>query len=312
MAPRVSIGLPVYNGEQFVRQAIDSVLAQTYTDFELIISDNASTDKTPAICRLYAQKDSRISFHRNRRNIGPARNFNTLVRLCKGEYFQWLSHDDVLAPEFIAKSVHVLDQDSAVVLCFSREVAIDEANRELRPGLHILPMDADTPRTRFSAVLRNPIGSPIVFGLMRSDILRKTRLIGNYDAADLILTLELALRGKLHQIQENLLFHREHPHRSVYDYPTLHAHTVWFAPWKEGKILFPAWRIFGEGIRGVWRSPIGLMETASCLLCLDVWAMSNVRRGLTDFNIAARQIAGRLKWHLKKALSQRSQNESKT
>ncbi len=312
MAPRVSIGLPVYNGEQFVREAIDSILAQTYLDFELIISDNASTDKTPAICRLYAKNDSRIRFHRNKHNIGPARNFNALVRLSKGEYFQLLAHDDVLAPEFIAKSVQVLDQDSAVVLCFSRQMAIDEASRELGPGRHILPMDASTPRTRFSAVLRNPIGSPIVFGLMRSDILRKTLLIGCYDVADLILIVELALRGKLHQIQEKLLFHREHPHRSVHDYPTLHSHTVWFAPWKEGKIVFPAWRILGECIRGIWRSPLGLIEMASCLICLGVWALSRWRRGLTDFSIAARQISGRLKWHLRKALSQRSQNESKT
>ena len=305
MAPRVSIGLPVYNGEEFIAEAIDSILAQTYTDFELIISDNASTDKTPAICRLYAQKDSRIRFHRNKANIGPARNFNAIVRLSGGEYFQLLAHDDVLAPEFTAKSVQVLDQDPAIVLCFSQEVMIDQAGRQLGPGPHILPMDADTPRTRFAAALRNPIGTPMIFGLMRSDILRKTLLMGYYDAADLVLIAELALRGKLHQIQDNLLFHREHPHRSVYDYPTLHSHTVWFAPWKEGKILFPAWRVLGECIRGVWRSPLGLAEMTSCFICLDLWALRNLGRGWTDFSIAARQLSERLKCHLRKALSQR-------
>jgi len=312
MTPRVSIGLPVHNGEEFIRQAIDSILAQTYTNFELVISDNASTDKTPAICRLYAQKDIRIRFHRNRANIGPARNFNAIVRLSEGEYFQLLAHDDVLAPEFIAKSVHVLDNNEDVVLCFSRQLEIDQAGRRLAPGSRILPMDAESPADRFTALLRNPIGSPMIFGLIRADILRQTHLIGYYEAADLILLAELALRGKLYQIQEDLLLHREHPHRSVHDYPTLHSHTVWFAPWKQGKIMFPAWRVFGECIWCLLRSPLYITAKAYCLLHAGLWGLRNLHHGITDFGTASKQISGRFKWHLRRALSRRSQNESTT
>src|SRR3989337_590294 len=118
--PTVSIGLPVFNGEKYLRQALDSILAQTYQDFELIISDNASTDKTQQICREYVKKDSRIRYYRNKRNLGATRNHNRVFELSCGEYFKWASHDDLLAPEFLSRCVSVLDQDHSIVLCHSK------------------------------------------------------------------------------------------------------------------------------------------------------------------------------------------------
>src|SRR5690242_6344650 len=100
-SPKVSIGLPVYNGERFLAEAIDSVLAQTFTDFELIISDNASTDRTPEICKAYAEKDSRIRYYRNEENQGASWNFNRVFELSRGMCFQWLAHDDYIAPGFL-------------------------------------------------------------------------------------------------------------------------------------------------------------------------------------------------------------------
>lgn len=311
MAPRVSIALPVYNGQNYIRQAIDSALAQSYTDFELIISDNASTDATADICRQYARRDSRIRFHRNTSNIGPARNYNRLVQLSHGRYFQLLTHDDVLDPRYIAESVSLLDSDSSVVMCFPSEMVIDQDSQPLGPDVRtILPMDARSARTRFVAAMGNPIGSPIVLGMIRSDVLRRTLLMGSYDAADLVIVLELALRGKIHHIHKNLLLHREHPHRSVYDYPTLHSHTVWFAPWKEGKITFPAWRIFGECIRAVWRSPLSLAQMTSCYIYLAMWGLSNMPRAMNDFIIAADQISQRLKRRPAPAEPRSNPNES--
>ena len=99
--PRVSIGLPVYNGENFLEFALDSILGQTFQDFELIISDNASTDATESICRRYAAKDSRIRYYRNPNNQGAAQNYNRVFALARGEYFKWAAHDDVCKPNYL-------------------------------------------------------------------------------------------------------------------------------------------------------------------------------------------------------------------
>src|SRR6185295_20414870 len=96
--PRVSIGLPVFNGEQLLRQAVDSLLAQTFSDFELVISDNGSTDGTEAICREYAARDSRIRYLREPENRGGSWNFSRLPPLARGEYFRWSCHDDICEP----------------------------------------------------------------------------------------------------------------------------------------------------------------------------------------------------------------------
>lgn len=123
--PCVSIGLPVYNGENHLKEAIESLLAQSFQDFELIISDNASTDKTSEICQVYAQQDSRIRYVRNPQNLRASRNFNQCFEIAWGKYFQWVAHDDILHPDFLAKTVPVMDQDPSVVLCFSNAKVID-------------------------------------------------------------------------------------------------------------------------------------------------------------------------------------------
>ena len=115
-SPSVSLILPVFNGENYIGEAIESVLAQTYTDFELLISDNASTDKTEVICKKYVKKDSRIQYYRNNINIGAASNFNILFNKCRGEYFQWIAHDDMFEPQFLEKCVDVLDNRPDTVL----------------------------------------------------------------------------------------------------------------------------------------------------------------------------------------------------
>src|ERR1700690_2651657 len=105
--PRVSIGLPVYNGEKYLAAAIDSLLAQTYADFELIISDNASTDRTAKICQEYAELDRRIRYYRQPKNCGIAGNFTRTLELARGEFFQWHAHDDICGPTLLARSVEM-------------------------------------------------------------------------------------------------------------------------------------------------------------------------------------------------------------
>ncbi|HMB96546.1 MAG TPA: glycosyltransferase family A protein, partial [Tepidisphaeraceae bacterium] len=124
--PKVSIGMPVRNGQRFIRQAIDSLLAQTFTNFELIICDNASTDSTEAICREYASRDSRVRYFRNSRNLGPAGNHNKCVDLSQGDYFRWHAHDDMCAPDYLEKCVECLDHNPDVVIAYPRTLIVDE------------------------------------------------------------------------------------------------------------------------------------------------------------------------------------------
>ena len=131
-SPKVSIGMPVYNGEKFIQRALDSLLNQSFTDFELIISDNASTDDTPTICLEYATKDERIHYYRNDVTIAPIPNFNRVLNYASGQYFMWAAHDDRWAPSFIECLVQSLDINPQAVLAFCRFINIDEDGRLAR------------------------------------------------------------------------------------------------------------------------------------------------------------------------------------
>lgn len=222
--PRVSVGLPVYNRERFVGQAIESILAQTFSDFELIICDNASTDRTGAICQAYAEKDARIRYYRNETNIGAAKNFNCAFRLSSGEYFKWIASDDICAPTFLERCVEVLDRDPGAVLAYPRAKCIDESGQIVKQYVHFIrykPLPAD-PVARFRRLVggsefeQNPgIGPVYIFGVIRSSALRKTRLIGSHLDADVNLIVELALLGRFVEVPEYLSFLRRLPEKSL-------------------------------------------------------------------------------------------------
>jgi glycosyltransferase involved in cell wall biosynthesis len=118
--PKVSIGMPVYNGENFIVESLDALFAQTFTDFELIICDNASTDRTGEICREYAARDARIRYCRNETNIGASANYNLTFELARGDYFKWAAHDDICAPTYVERCVEALDRDPGVALAYRR------------------------------------------------------------------------------------------------------------------------------------------------------------------------------------------------
>jgi glycosyltransferase involved in cell wall biosynthesis len=134
--PVVSIGMPVFNGEKFIRQALDSLLAQTFTDFELIISDNASTDATGSICRIYAEQDSRIRYIRQQENLGALSNFQFVLNEARGEYFMWAACDDKWDRNWIMLLSNRLE-DAKGCAVFGRLVQIDENSNPLEhPAAH--------------------------------------------------------------------------------------------------------------------------------------------------------------------------------
>jgi glycosyltransferase involved in cell wall biosynthesis len=264
--PRISIGLPVFNGAKYLADALDSLVAQTFSDFEIIISDNASTDATAEICRDYAAKDPRIKYHRSEVNRGAAWNFNNTFNLSRGEYFRWAAHDDFIHPEFLDKCVSFLDRNESHVLCFTRTVFIDEHDNEFKE--HTYPLDlAKVSRKKLFMhyVCAHHINTEI-FGLIRSDILGKTRLIDGFVGSDFVLLGELVFYGPFYQIPEILFTHREHSGRSTKATKGPEEYTQWFDSSKKIKFAMPYWRRLYECSVSVMRHPVSLSDKMGYLI----------------------------------------------
>lgn len=272
-APPLSIGMPVCNGENFLAAAIDSILSQTYPDFELIICDNASTDDTPHICRDYCARDSRVQFLSNRENIGAAANFRRVFHAARGMFFKWAAHDDLLAPRYLEKCLKVLEQELDVVLCHSQVAVIDEQGWTVRhdvPDTHAL--DSDQPAKRFHTLIRSDLDNYEIFGIMRRQMLSRTPLIAGYIASDRVLRAEIGLRGKYRILPEPLFLCRDHPNRSIRLMPAHHGRGQWFDPRLGGRIVFPHWRILAEYYKCIGRvEALSSSERFQCRLSVLQW-----------------------------------------
>jgi glycosyltransferase involved in cell wall biosynthesis len=292
--PRVTVGMPVFNGERFLSEALDSALAQTFGDFEIVISDNASTDATEQICRSYAARDSRVRYFRSDINRGAAWNHNRVFELARGEYFKWWSHDDLCAPEFLQECVAVLDGDPGVVLCFPRAQIIDAERQPVTEHAVAAMTRIDSPRAheRFHGVICPPHWCFQVYGLARAAVLRETQLIGNYAGSDRVLLADLALQGRFHEIPRTLFFNREHVSRSIRKY-SVHTAAVWYDPSLKGKILFPYWRLLGEHAKIVERSNLRGWERIRCYAQLVPYFRRRLRRFAADLKRAAKAICYR-------------------
>lgn len=206
--PLVSIGMPVYNGAHYIREALDSLLAQDYPNFELIISDNASTDETQEICQGYAARDARISYHRAEQNMGAVWNYNRVFELSRGEFFMWSAHDDTRAPTYVSRCLDCLMSNQEAVLCHTQIGIIDENSQLLR--VYDTPLAAPflCPRKRLRALLTHLYWTYVTYGLIRVEAARKTRLLQNYYGTDGGFVIELALYGQILQIPEVLFRYR--------------------------------------------------------------------------------------------------------
>jgi glycosyltransferase involved in cell wall biosynthesis len=291
--PQVSIGMAVYNGEKYLEQAINSILAQTFTDFELIISDNASSDRTPEICKRFAAQDNRIRYQRNPTNIGGANNENSTFRLSRGEYFRWAAYDDICAPELLEKCVQVLDSDPSVILCYTGIYEIDEFGNPIKTTF-IHRGKSIRPHERFRDVAAREHHCEESYGLMRSEIVRRTRLQLNYTDSDRVFLTELSLYGRFHEIPEPLFYKRYHPKNEYLDWRTRMA---WFDPSYEGRIVFPNWIQFLDFIVTIQRVPLPVLEKIRCYLHLfGPWLFKNGKKLIKDVIVAATMLAHSRQW----------------
>ncbi|MFN7964286.1 MAG: glycosyltransferase [Acidobacteriota bacterium] len=210
MPPKLSIGLPVYNGERYLERAIESLLAQTFREFELIVSDNASTDGTADICTRMAARDTRIRIVRNEKNLGAVANFNRVFQLAHGEFFKWACADDLVAPTLLERALAVLDTRPDVVLCYPRTMLIDEHDTLLRAYADGLDLQAADVLERFGAACAHTGLLNVLQGVMRSSALSLTPLFQPFRGTDIALMVELSLHGKLVELDEPLLQRRMH------------------------------------------------------------------------------------------------------
>jgi glycosyltransferase involved in cell wall biosynthesis len=277
----ISIGLPVYNGEKYLIQAIDSVLNQTFTDFELIIVDNASNDATQKICLDYIRKDSRIKYYRNHLNVGGPRNYNIAFELSSGKFFKWAAHDDILAKDYLEKCVQVLNSDSSIVLCHSKVGCIDQ-NGSLVGNYDDRTLDkinSYKPHERFADLISQRNTCWAIHGLMRTSCLEKTSLHGDYIDGDRNLLAELGLMGRIYEIPEHLFFRRDHPGAYTSTYYSKVVEVIDYRKqlaWWTGKpskaiIVLPHWKNMFEYFKSINRVRLKISERFLCYRELSRW-----------------------------------------
>lgn len=263
---RLGIGLPVYNGERFLRRTVESLLAQTFSGFELIISDNASTDGTEDIAREFASRDPRVRYRRHGRNLGMAANYNFVFGLAKGEYFKWATADDPCEPRFMERCLAVLDDDPGVVLAYPRARFVDHDERPLDihdPGF---PLDFEPPAERLRYAIGADTWVNAILGVMRTEALARTRLLPWYPGGDYLLLGELCLQGRFIEIPEPLLLRRIHPEASsqlARDPERILRYVA-----GRGRIALPAWLRLRDHCRTILASKLRLADKLSLLRTL--------------------------------------------
>ena len=260
--PLVSIGMPLHNAGRHLTEALDSLLAQDYREFELILSDNASTDATESICREYAARDSRISYERTESNQGAVWNFNRVFEVAKGDYFMWAAHDDIRATRFVSVCVDALEARPDAVLCCTGIGFIDEDGHDIEPWIELVRPVGRTPRARVSEIARARYWLD-VYGLMRRSSLAQTRLAQPVWGFDVVVVMEMCTRGPVLFVPERLFYYRADPQKTVqYVASSLGSTGV------EGAVPVNWSAMTLELARGIWHSPLNPLHRAALVVQL--------------------------------------------
>ncbi len=278
--PRLTIGLPVYNGEKYVAESIDALLGQSYPDFELVISDNASTDSTGEICRSYEKQDSRVRYFRQPRNVGLAPNHNFVVDKARGELFKWASNDDLYARDLLERCIDALDKYPDVVLAHSWTAKVDASGTVTRAYTYPLDTAAQRAPDRFRSLLFVS-GGDDDYGVIRTEVLRRTAMKESYHHADRTIVAELALYGRFYQVPDWLYFRRDHADRAERACPTMRSRCANMDPRRADRLRNPAIRLYGEYIwayaTAIWRAPLPAAERRECYRHLAQWLATRPR-----------------------------------
>lgn len=270
--PLVTVGMPVYNGAPYVREAIESVLDQQLGDLELVISDNGSTDATERICRAAASADSRVRYYRENVNRGAAWNYNRVLELARGDYFHWAASDDRFEPEYLGSCLERLEREPNAVLAFCSARIVDGDGSFVeywspRTGYAC----QDRPAARFQDVLNHGKRCFEVFGVMRTRDLLGTQRIAPFSDSDRSLLTELAMLGKFAHIDRPLYVNREHENDSLHTHPRRQDRAQWFAPGQMTR--FPQWRLVGAFLRAAWHNTAPVQQRFRALAAVPRWTL---------------------------------------
>ncbi|MGH8825061.1 MAG: glycosyltransferase family 2 protein [Jiangellaceae bacterium] len=272
--PRLTLGLPAYNGERFLAASLDALLAQTFTDFELIISDNGSTDGTAAIGRRYEAIDPRVRYVHHPRNLGSSFNHNFVIEQARGEFFKWVSDDDLYAPDLLQRCIDALDSRSEIVLAHAWTAFIDDEGRITHKIDYPLTTDVPDAVERFRSVLYTQGGDDI-YGVIRMSVLRQVAPFGSYHWADRTFVGELALHGPFHNVPDFLYFRRDHPDRAERVAPGIRRRCSHLDPRRANRWRNPVVRLVAEYllayVTAIWRAPISPADRGRCGKELAVW-----------------------------------------
>lgn len=284
ITPTVSIGMPVYNAANYIEQTIESILVQTFTDFELIISDNCSTDETPQIVKRFMARDKRIRYHRNQQNIGANRNFNLVATMGRGKYFKWSAHDDLIKPTYLERCVALLETDEGIVLAHCNTQLIDQHGEELTPPNNknyiidddnmviYLGKDSDArllesmkASDRYHAIIMETNWCYEIFGVIRKNVLRTTDLLLSFYGADKLLLGQLAMMGRFAIVPEKLFLNRRHPAQSMSNL-TIEGQEEWTDPSTTHSSLQHRWLRLKGQLLACFYGRNNLQESFACLM----------------------------------------------
>jgi glycosyltransferase involved in cell wall biosynthesis len=279
-APRLTIGLPVYNGEKYLAESLDALLGQSYKDFELLISDNASTDGTADICRQYGEQDARIRYVRQSSNIGCAPNHNFVVEQAGGELFKWAADDDLYARDMLDRCVQALDEYPQVVLANPWTAMINESGAVTKAVEYSVNTASERVAERFRSMMFDSGWADDIGGVIRTEVLRRTSLLGSYHLADRALTTEICLHGPFYQIPDWLYFRRDHPSRAERAYPGVREWCANLDPRRANRLRYPTVRLYSEYVwayaAAIRRAPLSSADRNKCYRYLARWVGGRV------------------------------------
>jgi glycosyltransferase involved in cell wall biosynthesis len=262
--PLISVGMPVFNAENFIEQALASISGQTFEDWELIVCDNASTDRTQAICEAWVDRDPRISYTRNDRNYGAAYSYNRTFELASGKYFKWAAHDDLISANFLTTCIELLERHPDAVVAYGRTAFMDEAGVTISERHERHDLTAASPSARFDEMITYMGHCTPLHGLMCASALAQTQRHGAYPHADRVLLLELSLLGTLREASDAVYFLRQHARSSLRANPDTPSLWRWFDTSAKGSTRNPFFNLTFENLRAVNRSHIGPREKLRC------------------------------------------------
>jgi hypothetical protein len=302
--PLLSIGMPVYNADRFLVKSLTSILGQTFTDFELIISDNASSDQTEEICRDYASRDKRIRYFRNAENMGAGWNFRRVYALATGEFYKQAAHDDFCEPTFVEICIDALRRNPELTVAHSKTRVVDADGEFIEDYECPIRTDNEDPVIRFADLVLVGHRCFPIFGIHRMSALKQLPPQGSFAHADRILLAQLGLIGPFYETPERLFISTKHDCQSVWTMPSRTGsknfrltrkpgtlpNIEWWNPGRSKAITFPEWNAFGHYCLSIRNSSLTGSQKVRAYRFMSRWATKFRRRLVGDVVLAADQM----------------------